>query len=87
MGNNIRPSVKGQNSVLAGIDLLKRYKLHVTETSVNAIREFRDYRWKKDKANRLTNIPNDGSDHIPDAVRYATYSLMSKPNYGKYAIR
>jgi len=87
MGNNIRPSVKGQNSVMAGIDLLKRYKLHVTETSVNAIREFRDYRWKKDKANRLTNIPNDGSDHIPDAVRYATYSLMSKPNYGKYAIR
>lgn len=87
MGNNIRPSVKGQNSIAAGIDLLKRYKLNVTETSVNAIREFRDYRWKKDKANRLTNIPNDGSDHIPDAVRYATYSLMSKPNYGKYAIR
>jgi len=87
MGNNIRPSVKGQNSVMAGIDLLKRYKLHITETSVNAIREFRDYRWKKDKANRLTNIPQEGSDHIPDATRYATYSLMSKPNYGKYAIR
>ena len=87
MGNNIRPSVKGQNSIMAGIDLLKRYKLHITETSVNAIKEFRDYRWKKDKANRLTNIPNDGADHLPDATRYATYSLMSKPNYGKYAIR
>ena len=40
-----------------------------------------------DGADISTNIPNDGSDHIPDAVRYATYSLMSKPNYGKYAIR
>jgi len=87
MGNNIRPSVKGKNSIMAGIDLLKRYKLFVTESSNNAIREFRDYRWKKDKANRLTNIPQEGSDHIPDATRYATYSLMSKPNYGKYAIR
>ena len=87
MGNNIRPSVKGQNSIMAGIDLLKRYKLMITESSTNAIREFRDYRWKKDKAGRLTNIPNDGSDHIPDATRYATYSLMSKPNYCKYAIR
>ena len=32
MGNNIKPSVKGQNSIMAGIDLLKRYKLHVTES-------------------------------------------------------
>lgn len=87
MGNNIRPSVKGQNSIMAGIDLLKRFKIYITETSVNAIKEFRDYRWKKDKANRLTNIPQEGNDHIPDATRYATYSLMSKPNYGKYAIR
>ncbi len=87
MGWNIRPSLKGKDSVNAGIDLLKRYKLYIHKDSKNAIQEFRNYKWKEDRTGKLTNIPEDKHNHITDAVRYATYSILSKPNFGKYAIR
>jgi len=87
MGWNIRPSLKGRDSINAGIDLLKRYKLHIHKDSKNAIQEFRNYKWKEDRSGKLTNIPEDKNNHITDAVRYGTYSILSKPNFGKYAIR
>jgi phage terminase large subunit len=87
MGWNIRPSIKGRDSINAGIDLLKRYKLFITKDSNNAIQEFRNYKWKEDKTGKLTNIPEDKNNHIIDATRYAAYSVLSKPNFGKYAIQ
>jgi len=87
MGWTIRPSLKGRDSVNAGIDLLKRFKIHIHKESTNAIQEFRNYKWKEDRTGKLTNIPMDSNNHICDAVRYATYSILSKPNFGKYAIR
>ena len=87
MGWNIFPSLKGKDSVNAGIDLLKRYKIHITSDSTNAIQEFRNYKWKQDRTGRLTNMPEDKHNHITDAVRYATYSILSRPNFGRYAIQ
>lgn len=86
MGWNIRPSVKGRDSVNAGIDLLKRYKIHLTKDSNNAIQEFRNYKWKEDKSGKTINVPEDKHNHLIDALRYSTYSILSKPNFGKYAI-
>lgn len=87
MGWNIRASVKGRDSINAGIDLLKRFKIHITKESHNAIQEFRDYKWKEDKSGKLTNQPEPKNDHLIDSTRYACYSIMSQPNFGKYAIR
>lgn len=87
MGWNIFPSLKGKDSVNAGIDLLKRYKIHITSDSKNAIQEFRNYKWKQDRTGNLTNNPEDKNNHITDAVRYATYSILSRPNFGRYAIQ
>jgi phage terminase large subunit len=87
MGWNIRPSLKGRDSINAGIDLLKRYKINIISSSDNAIQEFRNYKWKEDKTGKLTNTPEDKNNHIIDAVRYATYSVLSNPNFGKYAIQ
>jgi len=87
MGHNIFPSIKGKDSINAGIDLLKRYKLHITSDSNNAIQEFRNYKWKIDKSGKLINIPEDKHNHCIDPCRYATYSLLSRPNFGKYAIQ
>lgn len=87
MGWNIRPSLKGKDSINAGIDLLKRYKLNITSSSSNAIQEFRNYKWKEDKTGKLTNIPEDKNNHIIDAIRYATYSILSRPNFGRYIIQ
>ena len=86
MGHNIFPSLKGRDSVNAGIDLLKRYKINILSTSSNAIMEFRNYKWKEDKAGTLLNIPVDTFNHIIDPCRYATYSILSKPRFGKYTI-
>lgn len=87
MGWNIKPSTKGRDSVNAGIDLLKRYRIYITKDSNNMIQEFRNYRWKQDRDGRSLNVPEDKANHTTDALRYATYSLLSKPNFGKYAIR
>ena len=86
MGFNIFPSTKGKDSINAGIDLLKRYKIHVLASSTNAIREFRNYKWREDKSGMLINVPEDKNNHIIDPTRYATYSILSRPNFGKYAL-
>ena len=86
MGHNIFSSIKGKDSVNAGIDLLKRYKIHILASSTNAISEFRNYKWKEDKAGMLVNIPEDKHNHIIDPCRYATYSILSRPNFGRYTI-
>ena len=87
MGWNIKGADKGPGSVNIGIDMLKRYQLNVTKDSVNTIKEFRNYKFKEDKNGNVLNDPVDLFNHSIDAVRYATYSKLSKPNYGKYAIR
>lgn len=86
MGHKIFPSVKGKDSINAGIDLLKRYRIHILSNSNNAIQEFRNYKWKEDKSGRLINTPEDKHNHIIDPCRYATYSILSRPNFGKYHI-
>ena len=67
--------------------LLKRYKLFVTPNSKNLIQEFRNYKWSEDKTGKLTNIPIDKHNHLLDSLRYATFNILSKPNFGKYAIQ
>lgn len=86
MGFNVRPSLKGTDSVNAGIDLLKRFKIHIHKDSHNCIQEFRNYKWQEDRSGKMINKPIDKHNHTIDAVRYATYSVLSKPNFGKYAI-
>ena len=86
MGHSIFPSVKGKDSINAGIDLLKRYKINILSSSTNAISEFRNYKWKEDKTGALLNTPIDEHNHIIDPCRYATYSILSKPRFGSYAI-
>lgn len=86
MGHNIFPSLKGKDSINAGIDLLKRYKINILSTSTNAISEFRNYKWREDKTGALLNTPVDDHNHIIDPCRYATYSILSKPRFGTYAI-
>ncbi len=85
-GWNIKPAIKGKDSINIGIDTLRRYKLYVTKDSPNTIKEFRNYKWKEDKNGNILNTPLDFNNHSIDAIRYGTYSKLSRPNYGKYAI-
>ena len=53
----------------------------------NLIKEMRNYKWVEDKNGKLLNKPIDAFNHAIDAMRYATYNKLSRPNYGRYAVR
>jgi phage terminase large subunit len=86
-GWNIKPATKGQGSINIGIDMMKRYRINVTKNSTNMIKEFRNYKWQQDKNGVILNAPVDMFNHTIDAVRYGLYDKLSRPNYGKYAVR
>jgi len=85
MGWNIKPTQKGADSVNAGIDMLKRYKIHIIGS--NLMKEMENYKWMEDKNGNLLNKPEDKYNHLIDALRYGVYNKLSKPNYGRYTIR
>ena len=66
----IYPVMKGAGSVLAGIDKMKTFRIHVTRRSVNLINELRNYTWERDKDGNFVNVPIDAFNHAIDAVRY-----------------
>jgi phage terminase large subunit len=86
-GWNIKPATKGQGSINIGIDMMKRYKINITKNSINMIKEFRNYKWQEDKNGVVLNTPVLMFNHTIDAVRYGLYDKLSRPNYGKYAVR
>ncbi len=83
-GWNIHPSRKGQGSIMAGIDLMKRYNIKVVKTSANLINELYNYTWEKDKNDRLLNLPIDAYCHLIDAARYALQDIAAKT--GNYSL-
>jgi phage terminase large subunit len=87
MGWNVKPTQKGSDSVNVGIDMLKRHRIFITPRSKNLEKELQNYKWTEDKNGNLLNKPIDAFNHAIDAVRYATYNKLSRPNYGRYAIR
>lgn len=75
-GINITPVAKGADSVRAGIRSVQDQKISVTKSSVNLLKEYRNYLWAVDKDGKvLPGVPEDGNDHLLDAVRYAVSSL------------
>ena len=86
-GWNVKPTAKGQDSINAGIDILKRHKIFATPRSNNLIKELQNYKWTEDKNGNLLNKPIDVMNHALDAARYAVFNKLSKPNYGRYSIR
>lgn len=87
MGWNVKPTAKGADSVNAGIDIMKRYKIFVTARSSNLRKEMENYKWVEDKNGNLLNKPVDAFNHAIDAARYAIFNKKSNPNFGRYTIR
>ena len=85
MGYNAKKTYKG--AINLSIDMIRRYKLHVTEDSINMIKELRNYKYIEDKNGQLTNKPIDAFNHSLDALRYSVVNKLGRPKYGTYAIR
>ena len=69
-GINAKPSLKGPDSVRAGIDILRSLKIHIVAGSENIIKESRSYRYKVDKNGESLPEPVDFNDHSMAATRY-----------------
>lgn len=76
-GWNILPASKGPDSVKAGIDVLKRYKINVTVNSHNLKKELYSYVWKKDKLGKMLNQPIDKFNHLIDPLRYVALNKLA----------
>jgi len=84
-GFNIKPAKKGAGIHL-GIDIMRRYKLNITKDSLNAIKEFRSYKWATDKNGDVLNNPVKVNDHLVDATRYLCLNKLAINHSGKYYI-
>lgn len=68
----IKPCVKGQGSILQGIQKLQQYEIIVHPSCSSLLEELENYSWKKDKqTNEYINEPIDSWNHYLDALRYA----------------
>lgn len=80
-GVNILPAVKGQGSVLTGIQFVQQQKISVTKRSVNLLKEYRNYMWMTDLDGKIINEPEGINDHLMDATKYAFSSILAPAKF------
>ena len=69
---------KGAGSVLRGIERVSEYQVEYDGKDLE--REYLSYAWRKKKSGESMDEPQDGNDHLMDAIRYAIDDL-SKPRF------
>lgn len=85
-GFNIEGALKGPDSIKLSIDILKRYRLNITNDSAGLKKEIKSYKWKS-KNGKTLNEPVDFNNHAIDALRYvALNKLQHNVTSGQYSI-
>lgn len=78
LGWNIEPAQKGPDSIKNGLDILKRYTINYTRSSVNFKKEVGKYVYKKDRqTGKSTNEPIDSFNHLIDPLRYVALNKLA----------
>lgn len=74
----IKPSVKGPDSIIHGIQKLQQYDIIIHPSCEGIITEFENYSWQKDKqSGEYINKPIDSFNHYIDALRYSLQCVNS----------
>lgn len=79
MGIDIRPAVKGADSIRAGISFVKQFDVFVLASSKDLWHEQKYYVWQTDRDGRPTNKPKDAHNDLMDAFRYGLFTHYHKP--------
>jgi phage terminase large subunit len=81
-GWNMKPAYKP--SIVFGIDILLRYKINITERSMNLLKEFKNYKWAVDKEGEPIKPPKpiDDYNHGIDAIRYVAVLKLDQRRGG-----
>ena len=77
LGLWVSPSPKGADSIISGLDILRRYRIHVTRRSRGILANMRSYKWDKDRDGNMTNKPEDANNHGIDAIRYVALAKLA----------
>lgn len=87
-GFNAKPVKKGPDSIKFGISVLQNFKINIKKDSQNLINEMYGYQYASDKHGYTTDTPEEGLDHLIDALRYVGMMKLSlkAQNKGTYAI-
>ncbi len=76
-GLTVLASTKGKGSVSQGIQFVQAQRISVTKSSINVIREYRNYLWETDKDGKVINVPEHEYSHSLDAIRYGMQVKMN----------
>ena len=77
----IEGAKKGLDSIRNSIDTLQAFKLNVTKSSINLVKELRNYKWVTDNDGKHTSQPIDSYNHAIDAIRYVALNRLKKSTF------
>lgn len=72
-GYRIISADKGPGSVIRGIDKVSQRQIYYY--GANLKREYLGYKWRTKRSGEILDEPQDGNDHLLDALRYAVDDL------------
>jgi len=87
-GFRIVGAAKGKGSVEDGIAFLRGFEAIVIHPRCRgAVDNFQNYKWKQDRiTGEILPVPKEGSDHWPDAARYALEPYIKANDGGMFAL-
>jgi phage terminase large subunit len=79
LGLYAKPSQKGKDSILNGIQTIKEYTVFASKESKNLFTEYQYYVWESNKdGQRINKIKQNGQDHLMDAFRYGVTTGLAR---------
>lgn len=72
---------KADKAVWDGINKMKSFKIYVTKSSTNLIKELRSYKWKVDKTGKSLEEPVKFLDDALDAARYLVWNATKENKF------
>jgi len=87
LGWHVTGAKKGADSIMNSIDILRRYRINITHTSVNLRNELSRYKWKTDASGGSLNIPVDKWNHLIDPLRYVALNKLKISKSKRLATR
>jgi phage terminase large subunit len=76
--NGINAKAVKKDTILSGIDQIKRSNFFIHSNSQNLINELNSYVWKNDKNGNNLDEPEDRNNHLIDAIRYVLQMKMMR---------
>lgn len=73
-----KKGITGKSYLRYSIEYVQQQRISVTKSSINLIKEYRNYLWMTDRDGKMLNEPTPGMDHALDAARYAFDGLRPK---------